>query len=114
MIQEIKYNKEKVAANCKVSKELITDPKMFVGQEGMDYAMDTLTCQIETFIVSRLSETQKTRVYAERPTFLDWLLRRKRSFEIVVNAKEVIKNPPTFKGGSIMYAINQVDNEESN
>ena len=83
--------------------------KLLVGEDDTDFLTDTLTAQMEAFIVSRLSESQKVIVYSERPTFLDWLLRRKRSFEIQVDCKEVIKNPPIFQGGTIMYAVNQID-----
>ena len=80
MITEIRFDREKLAAYCKVSNEFINETNIEAGSEGIDYALEMLTIKMESFIVSRLAEKQKVFVTAERPTF----------FRLVTEAQTII------------------------
>lgn len=69
-LEHLTLTKEKIAAHCKVSKDLFNEAKIKFGLDGLDYVTKTLTAQIETFVLQRINETQKVVRYAERPTLL--------------------------------------------
>lgn len=104
-MEEIVLTKEKIAANCKVSQQFINEGKIKFGLDSMDYIEGTLTAQIETFILSRLNETQIIKIDRKPQGFIDWILRRNQHFEFEIKCKEIMKNPPKLKESTFMYIV---------
>lgn len=50
--------------------------------------------EMSTELFSKACPTQKIEYEFERPTFFDWLLRRKRKVTIEAKAKDVLVEPP--------------------
>lgn len=107
-MKEIEFKKEKLAANCKFSEQLISNSKIFMGRLPEDYIQQTLTGQIESFLLARINEKQFITCKAKRPTFLDWLLRKERYFDVEINCKEAMRNPPEIKDSILLYSANQL------
>jgi len=77
---------EKIGAYCKVSEEYLK-----IGREEDDFAYDLLTARLHGFIYSMAKEEGEITVYAERPKFLDWLLRRRKPIVVKYVIKELVK-----------------------
>lgn len=94
-MREITFNKESIRTRTVYPMKLITDLKT----EAFEYHVDKQHVrQLDAFFYKR-SLCEKNITYEfeiERPTFLDWLFRRKRTItkSIKVNIEEVLKNPP--------------------
>lgn len=104
-MDEIILTREKIAANCRVTKELIHEATVKFGMDGMDYVYDTLTAQIEAFLLSRINETQTIKITRRPQNFIDWILRRDQHFEFKIECREVMKNPPKLKESVFLYKV---------
>lgn len=75
----------------KIARELLTD---------LDYKWHVnevnhfVQHRLIGYIAERMVETQEVTVTLEPPTFLEWLLRRKRYTQVVVDCRAALKNPP--------------------
>lgn len=107
MMERITFNKNKLAVSAKLSSVLLEDVRATTGLDAFDLVKDQLTVQLVAGFMTALNETKNITVYAERPTFLDWLLRRKRRFVLTVNAKEILKDPPKVESGILMYELKE-------
>jgi len=74
-MREVILTKEKVATYVKISRDALK-----IGMEGNDFAVDLLTAQLVGHVFSAAKEHGDLEkcIEIERPTFLDWLLRRKK------------------------------------
>lgn len=87
------YSREKIAVHMKINPELIQGSELVVGREGEDFILEQLTAQLSVNFLARKKETRKEIYTFEPPTFLDWLLRRRRAVEVHLNVKELLKTP---------------------
>lgn len=94
-MNELHFKPIKIADYIKVSKPMIDTV-------NDDFIRDLLTVKLEGFIYAHTQGTQTITVLSEKPTFLDWLLRRKRSFTLKVDCLEVFKNPQAVREGNII------------
>lgn len=111
---EYTFEKEKLAFNARVSELMINEIKLAIGRNGHDFINETLTVQLEAFIMSSLNETKTITVYRERPTFLEWLFRKPRTFTFVFNAREVLRNPPKLPSGKSVMIYTVHEDDENN
>lgn len=111
MNKEINFIREKVAVSTKISEVFANEMVLSAGREYDDFMRDEFTVKLEAFILTHVNEIQRITVYRERPTFLDWLFRRKREFTFEINCKDVLINPPTLPPGKsqLMYVIKEVE-----
>lgn len=97
------FKKERIVNDVKVSNLILSELDLSISQAGDDFVRQLFTMRLEAFILSRLNEEKTITVYKERPSFLDWLLRRRRAFTFEFSCKEVLINPPALpKGKSAM------------
>jgi len=101
MIEQIEFKKERISSFCKVSKEFISELNISAGTDYEDMIYDTLTVKLDAFIYSALQEERVLTYYCPRPTFLDWLLRRKRKVEWTLKVKDLMLNPPKNKNSTM-------------
>lgn len=92
--QEVRFNREKVAATMQMSRECLSDLKLSKGQTSDDFLQDKLTAQLTGFIYSNTIDERKLEYYLERPTFFDWLFRRRKKVLFDFKAKDLMLNPP--------------------
>ena len=96
--QEIKFDREKVAVMQKISKEVLSNLKLEFSQGEDDFvneATEAMTMRLTGFIYSNLAEERDLNYYFDRPTFLDWLLRRRRKATFKLRVEDLLLNPPT-------------------
>lgn len=99
MKTELKINKKafeklKLSAIEKISSDCITNISFYLGQTAEDILDDMYTFQIVGYVYSRTIDERKLTYYCERPTFLDWLFRRKKKIEFDFKASDLLINPP--------------------
>jgi hypothetical protein len=99
-MMHITLHKERLIATTEVSQLLMDSVDLTTAE---DYIRGTLAKSIEVKLLEAQKETQQVTLYANRPTFLDWLLRKPRSFKVSVNCREVMKNPPLLKDGESAF-----------
>lgn len=106
-MDEVRFDRDKIGLMESFSKELISEVSIMTGLIGDDFNKGRYTVAIETFIYSRLNERQTIYKHFPRPTFLEWLLRKPRTVTVVVECKEVLKNPPKLPANqaSLLYII---------
>jgi len=92
--EEIIFEKERIATMSKVSCELMSQMELDKCQIDDDYLMNTMTYRLSASIYSNTVEQRKLTYHFERPSFFDWLFRRKRKVEINVEVKDLLLNPP--------------------
>lgn len=104
------FTKEKIAVNEKISDLFLKEMDLSIAKNGDDFVRELFTIQLESFIMTRLNEKQNIIVYRERPTFMEWILRKRRSFVFEISCKEVLKNPPSLPNGSssILYSVQEL------
>lgn len=81
-MKEYKLSREKVADYMRITREALQS-----GHINDDFIRDELTYQLIGFVYSAAKETgqlHKT-IEIERPTFLDWLLRRKKYIGVSID-----------------------------
>lgn len=90
----VTFNREKVAATMQMSKECLVDLKLSIGQTSEDFLSDKLTAKLVGFIYSNTIDERKLEYNLERPTFFDWLFRRRKKVVFDFKAKDLMLNPP--------------------
>lgn len=85
-MKELTAQEERIVSYVKVSKEIIT------GTDGDDYMRDTLTAMLYGTILTASKESAEIDVYVRPPSFLDWLLRRKKTIKVPYTIGQLMKN----------------------
>ena len=85
-MKKSEYTKEEVSVMQKISKEVLNDLTLEANAKSFDIMYNTITMRLSGYIYSRTSEERKLEYYFDRPSFLDWALRRKRKaiFNLIV------------------------------
>lgn len=81
------FEKQKIRAMIKMSFQSM---KLEVAQCDADFINEELTLQLTSFIYQRTVEEREMVYYCPRPTFMDWLMRRKKRVVFTANLKQVI------------------------
>jgi hypothetical protein len=101
--------------NEKVFKELVLTvqskfPKMIFEKASMDIGMidddfirNQLTCLMKASVYEWSNPTQTVYKTLPAPSFLDWLLRRKKTVAIEVDCKEILVEPPVKSDNCYFY-----------
>jgi hypothetical protein len=92
--KEVRFNREKVVAQMQIAKECLSDIKLNIAQTSEDFMSDKLTVQLVGFIYSNTIDERKLEYNLERPTFFDWLFRRRKKVVFDFKAKDLMLNPP--------------------
>jgi len=100
--QEVRFNREKVAAIMQMSKDCLVDLKLDIRQTSDNYISDTLTARLTGHIYSNTIDERKLEYHLERPTFFDWLFRRRKKVVFDFKAKDLMLNPPKTSPDKIL------------
>ena len=103
--QKIEFKKEKVAVMQKISNEVLNDLKFKDYHDADDFVNDTMTRHLTGFIYSNLADERNLDYYFDRPTFLDWLLRRKRKATFNLKVKDLLLNAPKTDNSMRIYVV---------
>jgi hypothetical protein len=102
------FMREKIATIEKMSLDCLTDLKLELGQDTDDYLGGVFTARLQAFIYQNTIAERDLVYYCDRPTFLDWLLRRKKKVVFKFKAKDLLIKPPkTEKPTLRIYEIKE-------
>ena len=99
------FEKEKIAVYQKISKEILSDLELLVSKADTDFIDKTMTMQLSGYIYSNLAEERVLHYYFDRPTFLDWLFRRKRKATFNLKVKDLKLNDPKTDNSIRIYIV---------
>ena len=104
---EIKFEKEKIAVMQKISKEVLNDLILEGGSVNDDYVNNTFTMRLTAYIYSNLADEKTLDYYFERPTFWDWILRRKRKATFLLRVKDLLLSAPKTDNSIRIYVVDR-------
>jgi len=90
--KEVTYISERLGADTEIIESCLTDLDLNITKE--EYIKDVLKAQLVGFIYSNTIDERQLEYYCERPSFLDWLFRRKKKVMFNFKAKDLLINPP--------------------
>lgn len=102
----IKFNKQKAAAAMSFSSDFISQLEPSFTEDLMNRRV---TARIDAYFLERTIEEKEITYYLDKPSFLDWLLGRRKKATVKVSVKDILKNHPVTKGCSRFYFIDKQD-----
>lgn len=106
MNKEQSFTAEKIAAVQKIPSTVLADMKIDLHQNADDFIHDRFTLQMTAKIYTDTVDERVLVYHCERPTFLDWLLRRRKRVEFDFKAKDLLLAPPK-NGTARIYAVSE-------
>lgn len=99
-IKEHIFEKKKFAVFTKFSADILNDIDVKIFE---DKITNTITARMEAFFYEKQVAEKEIVYYFDRPTFLDWLLRRRKTKRIKINISDVLNNPPKTLENTIRH-----------
>ena len=102
MYDEMTFERQKIATR------VITDKKYYVDDNIMEVTLEhNLAAYIYKHTVKKYNKT----IYIDRPTFLEWLLRKQRSIVVNVDVSDILLDPPKLPDKTIrLYSFKEAIN----
>ena len=88
------FKKQSFVSFDKFTEEYISDIKIQYGKDSDDFIKNLVTVRLKTDLYSKFVEERTLTKEFKRPTFFDWLLRRKQKYTFNVRVSEVTKYVP--------------------
>lgn len=76
---------KKIAVAEKISLEALERSVLMVGQHNDDFIKDIITASFKTTLKHEILREKESEIEIPKPSFLDWLLRRKRKYKVQVS-----------------------------
>ena len=89
----------------KANPDMIQEIKAIMSLDGEDFLKETMTLNLYGYIHSMAVEKKEIEYYCPKPTFMDWLLGRKRRVKFTLNVKDVLTNQPVLKDSVRVYDV---------
>lgn len=102
-MKETTFEKRKVTSMLRVSNEI----ESYLNES--DYLRNTLTHRLEAEFYSATLDEKEITYLLDKPTFLDWLLGRRKSKTIKVRVSAVLQTPPLRDGLMKIYELEKLD-----
>lgn len=93
-MEKQEFKKQKFVSFDKFTEEYISDVKIQYGIDSDDFIKNLVTARLKTDLYSKFIEDRTFTKEFKRPTFFDWLLRRKQKYTFNVKVSEVTKYVP--------------------
>jgi len=88
------FKKQSFVSFDKFTEQYISDVKIQYGKDSDDFIKNLVTARLKTDLYSKFVENRTITKEFKRPTFFDWLLRRKQKYTFNVKVSEVTKYVP--------------------
>lgn len=88
------FKKQSFVSFDKFTEQYISEIQIQYGQESDDFIKNLITARLKTDLYSKFIEDRTFTKEFKRPTFFDWLLRRKQKYTFNVKVSEVTKYVP--------------------
>lgn len=107
MKTETVYEKTKLFVESKISKELLNDIKIQTFSDDSDILTNMLTARMTAYVYSNLSEERNLTYYFDKPTFFEWLFRKKRKAVFNLKVKDLLLNAPKSENTMRIYVVDK-------
>lgn len=104
-LEEIVFKRERLTVGSRLSNNFIANAKIDVIQDHLYHSWST---HLDAYFYTHLKDTQTITVYHKRPTFFEWLFRKKIAIEVSIECKELFRNPPELDHNPFLYVVKQV------
>lgn len=108
MKKQIKFTREYNSVFCKVSRLELSQ-----GLESNDFSDGLMTLMLKQIFYSTLSDTKDLEYTFNRPTFLEWILRKKKIVNVKCEVKDVLINPPKMRKETVRTYIFTTDEKDN-
>jgi len=105
MEEQIIFEKEKVTMVQKISEELLNGLKLETYKDIDAYFRKTMTLRLSGFIYSNLADERNLDYYFDRPTFFEWLFRKRRKATFNLKVKDLLLNAPKTDNSIRIYVV---------
>jgi hypothetical protein len=73
------------------------DIEMLNRDDGLQFAKNEICYRLNAYIFTSQNQEKEVSYLFDRPTFLDWLLRRRREARFIVKSKDALLDPPVWE-----------------
>jgi hypothetical protein len=94
-----------LSVQSKFPKRIFQKASVDNGMIGDDFISNQLTYLMKASVYEWSNPTQTVYKTFPAPSFLDWLLRRKKTVEIEVDCKEILVEPPVKPDNCYFYEV---------
>jgi hypothetical protein len=101
---EVEFQREKIQAMKKISKSVFSD-YILEYQEG--FVEEMLTVKMAGFVYENMADERELVYCCPKPSFLDWLLRRKRKVVFNLKTKDLLIDPPKLENTARIYVVQE-------
>ncbi len=107
-VKEVDFQGELISSFRRMPQRIFADIQVRHGLQADDFLKKEMTTQIVGYIYTNLADERDLTFYCERPSFLDWLLRRRKVATFKFKAKDLLLNPPKITQPTIrIYTIDK-------
>lgn len=104
---EKEFIKEQLGAYCGISDQMFVDEHFEVTKNEL--LMPELWARLTAYVYSNIAEDRDIEYYCPRPTFLDWILRRRKKVIFNLKVKDLLINPPKDPATKRIYIVSETD-----
>jgi len=102
--KELEFIRKRVATFLKVDK----DVQKFE-HDGDNFIKNKMTLRLEGYVYEMTIAEKEITYHFDKPSFLDWLLGRRKSKTIKISIADALNNPPETNNTSRLYYLEQID-----
>ena len=109
-METIKFDREKIAAMQIFSDDIIADMDLRIGKCCDQFVTQETTAILSAYFYSNKKEERIMSYTFKRPTFFEWLFRKKRTAKFNVVVKDLLINPPNKPACSRIVTVEKLTN----
>lgn len=107
--KKVEFTRERLSLIECVSKDYIQSLDFQIANSGDDFVNETFTMRLDAYFLTNTADERTLTYYCPRPTFFDWLFRRRKDIKWKLYVKDILINPPKLKDRTHrIYLIDRV------
>jgi hypothetical protein len=111
--EDVKFDTKQLIFNKRrLKSSMLVDKKFWESDPGNEeYCQDQIQFNLEAYVLEHCWQKKQVDFTFERPSFLDWLFRRKRKVRIDLDIKDILIDPPKLPKDRDSVVMTWVDLE---
>lgn len=102
--KELEFQKQRVASILRIDKDIQS-----FEYDGDNLIKNKITLRLQGYVYQMTVAEKEITYHFDKPSFLDWLLGRRKSKTIKINIADALKNPPITDGCERLYTIEKIN-----